>query len=47
MQNVTLDPKFTDGAPYSWFVTIAISTSILAVVVFAAIMLYCRHKRLL
>jgi len=46
--NVTLDPAFQDNsAPYSWFVTISVSTSILAIVCFAAVMMYCRWKRLL
>ena len=45
--NVQLGPNFTDGAPYSWFVTIAVSTGVLAVVAFTGVMVYCRWKRLL
>jgi magnesium transporter len=45
--NVTLSPDFEDKAPYSWFVTIAVSSSVLAIVVFAAVMAYCRYKRLI
>jgi magnesium transporter len=45
--NVSLSPSFEDKAPYSWFVTIAVGTSVLAVVVFAAVMSYCRYKRLI
>jgi magnesium transporter len=45
--NVSLSPSFEDKAPYSWFVVIAVSTSVLAVLVFASVMIYCRWKRLL
>jgi len=45
--NVTLDPSFDGNAPYSWFVTISVTVSILAIVSFAAVMMYCRRKRLI
>ncbi len=44
--NVTLSPDF-DKAPYSWFVTISVASSVLAVVVFVSVMSYCRYKRLI
>lgn len=44
--NVQLGPSFTDGAPYSWFLTISISTAVLAIVTFSGIMAYCRIKQL-
>ncbi|KAG7667553.1 hypothetical protein Ndes2526B_g07491 [Nannochloris sp. 'desiccata'] len=45
--NVSLSPDFEDKAPYSWFVSISVGSSVLAVVVFAAVMSYCRYKRLI
>lgn len=45
--NVSLNPNFNDKAPYSWFVTIAVSTAVLAIAAFTGVMVYCRWKRLL
>lgn len=45
--NVVLDPKFEDKAPYTWFVTIAVTSSIIAIVVFTSVVMYCKWKRLM
>ena len=34
-------------APYSWFLAVAISTGVGALVIFAGVMVYCRWTRLI
>lgn len=44
--NVDLQPD-QDGAPYRWFVIIAVSSSFGAIALFTSVMAYCKIKRLL
>lgn len=45
--NLQLAPGQDGQGPYWQFVTIAVATSIVAVVMFAGVVMYCRYKRLL
>lgn len=45
--NVVLSPGIEDKAPYSWFVTIAVTSATVAVLLFASVIGYSRYKRLI
>ena len=45
--NTFMDPENSwEKAPYTWFVTVACTSSALAIVLFISVVLYCRWKRL-